>query len=561
MTSHDPITLEIIQSSIQAISDEMFASIRKTAMSPIIYEVLDMGTAVTDGNGELASAGSGIPGFIGTLDKAVMAMIEAHPEPGEIRPGDVFIANDPYHGGVNHLNDLIIAMPVFSGDRILAWTANIAHHNDVGGMLAGSVSNEAREIYQEGLRIPATKIIDAGETIRPVIEILELNSRLPEFLRGDLWATIAAARLGERRLGELITKYGPETFEAALISGMDYAEQISLKAIADLPKGRFEFEEEQENGSIFKAVVEITEDQFVVDLRDNPKQDEGPYNSSREGSEISAQMVFKNVTDPRIATNAGTFRPLEVLTERGTVFDAEEPAAFSIYAEVEIRQYDLLWRCLAEAMPERLPAGGFASICGTYVSGVHPDTRRRYTLVEPQIGGWGGDSEGDGANAQFSAVHGETFNCPAEVAEARYGIYVDQLSLNEASGGEGRHRGGRGIVVDYRVRENGTTLTTAFTRDRIRPWPLAGGQEGSSNYVEVFRSDGGHERFANTTDLVLDEGDVIRIHTGNGAGFGDPGQRDIEAVLKDVRLGFLSYARAREIYGVDGRQANRTGLP
>ncbi|MBS1678275.1 MAG: hydantoinase B/oxoprolinase family protein [Actinobacteria bacterium] len=549
--SPDPITLEIIAGTLQAISDEMFASIRKTAMSSIIYEVLDMGTAVTDGEGELASSGAGIPGFVGTLDKAVKAILAEHPEPGAIAPGDVFATNDPFFGGVTHLNDIVVVMPVFVDGSLIAWTANIAHHNDVGGLVPGSISGEARELFQEGLRIPAVKIIAAGEPIEPVFKLLAANTRLPEFLEGDLWACIAALRLGERRLGEVARKYGVETFEIAVRAHLEHGEAVSRRALAELPKGRFEFSEEQENGAVYKVVVEITEDEFVVDLRDNPDQDEGPYNSSYDGAEIAAQMIFKSATESDVVANAGTFRPLRVLTRPGSVFDAQLPAAFAIYSEVEIRLYDLIWRCLAEPLGRRLPAGGFTSVCGTFISGRHPDTGRHFTIVEPQLGGWGASDRADGNSALFSATHGDTFNCPAEIAEVRYGLLVDQLALNPQAGGEGAHRGGKGIVVDYRVREDGIFLTCAFTRYRNHPWAVDGGLEGGSNYVEVIRADGSREEFATVTGLPVNAGDVIRIHTANGAGYGDPKERPVEQIRADVELGYLSPERAVEVYGID----------
>src|SRR5205807_9195426 len=191
-------TLEIVESSLQAISDEMFAALRKTAMSSIIYEVLDMGTGITDGEGNLASSGAGIPSFVGVLDKAVKRIIELHA--GDIRPGDVFVTNDPFYGGVTHLNDAVLAMPVFAEGEVVAWTANIAHWTDVGGMAHGSISTDAREIFQEGLRLPAVKLIEEGRLISSVLEIMKRNSRLPDFLQGDLWAGIAAVRVGERRI-------------------------------------------------------------------------------------------------------------------------------------------------------------------------------------------------------------------------------------------------------------------------------------------------------------------------------------------------------------------------
>jgi N-methylhydantoinase B len=548
--STDPITLEIIQSSLQAASDEMFAAFRKTAMSAIIYEVLDMGTGITDAEGNLASSGAGIPAFVGVLDKAVKRIIEVNAG-DEICPGDIFATNDPFYGGVTHLNDVVLEMPVFADCELVAWTANIAHWNDVGGMVPGSISNEAKEIFQEGLRLPAVKLISEGKPIKSVIEIMKCNSRLPEFLQGDMWAGIAAARVGERRILELVMKYGRSTFTAALGAFMEYGEQVALAALRDLPKGRFSLEEEQDSGAIYSATVEITDQELIVDLRDNPDQDPGPNNASRDGTMIAAQMVFMNITGAGGPANAGHFKPLTLLTRPGSVFDARPPAAFATYYEVEIRLYDVIWRCLAPHLGTRLPAGSFASVCGTFIGGPHPDTGRHFTIVEPQVGGWGASASRDGNSAMFSGFHGDTFNCPAEVAEARYGLFVEQLSLSEAPGGEGEYRGGKGIVLDYRVRSNGCFFTCAYTRNRHPPWPLDGGRYGSPNYVEVIRADGTVEEYAVVTALEVNAGDVIRIHTATGGGYGEPGRRRRELVLEDLRNGYVTEETARTVYGID----------
>jgi N-methylhydantoinase B len=551
-TRSDPITLEIIQNSLQAISDEMFAAFRKTAMSAIIYEVLDMGTAITDAEGNLASSGAGIPAFVGVLDKAVKRIIELNNAPGEIRPGDIFVTNDPFYGGVTHLNDVVLAMPVFVDGEPIAWTANIAHWNDVGGMVPGSISNEARELFQEGLRLPAVKLVAEGVPIKSVLEIMKCNSRLPDYLQGDMWAGIAAARVGERRIVDLVRKYGTATFVTALDTFMEYGEQVARRALEELPKGTFTLEEEQDSGALYKVTVEITDDEFVVDLRENPDQDYGPNNASKDGSMVAAQMVFMNITGAHASANAGHFRPLTLRTRPGSVFDPNPPAAFAIYYEVEIRLYDLIWRCLAPHLGDRLPAGSFASICGTFIGGPHPDTGRHFTIVEPQVGGWGATLFADGNSAMFSGFHGDTFNCPAEVAEARYGLYVDRLSLNEAPGGEGEHRGGKGIVLEYRVRSNGCFFTCAYTRNKHKPWPVAGGREGSPNYAEVIRADGSVEEYAVVTALEVNEDDLIRIHTGNGGGYGNPRNRPREQVLADFRNGLVTAEQARSVYELDG---------
>ncbi|MEC7140247.1 MAG: hydantoinase B/oxoprolinase family protein, partial [Pseudomonadota bacterium] len=430
----DPITLEIIQNALQAAADEMFAAMRKTAMSSIIYEVLDMGTGITDADGRLASSGAGIPAFVGVLDKSVKFILSKH---DKIHPGDVFITNDPWHGGVTHLNDLVLAMPVFSEGKLIAWTANIAHNSDVGGMAPGSLSGEATEIFQEGLRLPAIKLINQGELDQSVMDIITTNSRMPDFLLGDVWAAIASVRIGANRLEGLAEKYGQETFSEAISSFMDFGEKTALAELAKLPQGTFELAEEQDDGRIYNVKVTISDDEFVVDLRDNPDQDPACTNASRDGVIVCAQMVFKSLTDPDTPANEGSFRPLKVLTREGTIFHAKEPAAIGFYFETEVRVYDLIWRCLAPHIPERLPAGNFSSICGTFIGGIHPDTGRQYTIIEPQIGGWGAWEGQDGNPCIFSGFHGETYNTPAEISEARNGLYVDRMALNTASGGAG----------------------------------------------------------------------------------------------------------------------------
>jgi N-methylhydantoinase B len=548
---YDSITLEIIQSALQAIADEMFAALRKTAMSAIIYEVLDAGTGITDAAGNLASSGAGIPGFVGVLDKAVKRILQIHGAPGDIEPGDIFVTNDPYYGGVTHLNDIVLLMPVFADGRLLAWTANIAHWNDVGGMAPGSISMDATEIFQEGLRLPAVKLIARGEPIRAVIDIMTVNSRLPKFLLGDLWAGVAAARIGAKRLEEVARKYGIDTFITAMSRFLDYGEKLALKGIASLPKGCFTIAEEQDTGVVYKAAVTITDVEFIVDLRDNPPQDSGPNNCSRDDCFGALQMIFKNIANPYGVANGGTFRPIRLITTPGSIFEPQEPAAMGVYYEVGMRLYDMLWRCLAPHLGDRLPSGHFASICGTIIGGIHPDTGRRFTIIEPEVGGWGGSNEADGNNAMFSAIHGETYNCPAEIAEARYGLYVDRLAFSDQPGGAGRHRGGKGVILEYRVRSDGCFLTASYTRHKHRPWAARGGCEGSANQIEVIRADGRRETYAVVGGLTVNRGDVIRITTANGGGYGDPRERDRAALADDLRNGFVTAEQAAAEYHCD----------
>ena len=545
--SENVITKEIIQNSLDAVSQEMFATMRKTAMSSIIYEVLDFAVAITDAKGDLASSGAGIPGFVGMLDWGVRSIIQKFPAT-EIHHGDVFATNIPHRGGVSHMNDVVLILPVFYERRLIAWVANKAHWVDIGGMSPGSIDPNARDIYQEGLQIPEIKIISEGKTVDSILDVITANSRLPETTVGDFWAGIASIRRGEKRLLELVEKYGVDVFLEAVSDYLDYAESVTRRALSGLPKGTFEAEDYLDDGRRLCAKVTISDDAFVVDLRGNPEQDDGPLNASYAGTMVDSQMVLKAVTDPQSVANAGTFRPLEVICDDNSILNAKYPAAMGLYYETSIRIFDTIWKALAPHIPDRLTAGHYASICGTILGGVHPDTGRQHSFIEPEIGGWGAGQDADGDNAQYTGFHGETFNCPVEINESRNGIFVEQFCLNDAPGGEGKYRGGRGIVLDYRIRSDNWWITAMYSRSKHPPWGLSGGRQGSTNGIQILRNDGGVEHHNTCSGLALSKGDLVRITTAAGGGYGAPSERPKDAVANDVLNGYVNSQVATDVY-------------
>ncbi|WP_176086460.1 hydantoinase B/oxoprolinase family protein [Martelella sp. HB161492] len=513
----DPFTRSVIQAGLSAAADEMFSILKKTAMSPIIYEVLDVGTGVTDARGEIVSSGAGIPGFVGVLDKAVKYIVETHGD--TIRDGDVFVTNDPYHGGVTHLNDVVVAEPVFVAGKCIAWTASIAHWNDVGGMTPGSMAANSTEIFQEGLRLPAVRLFEAGHKLQSVFDIIAINSRLPDFVTGDLWAQIAAGRRGAKPIREMAEAYGVEEIEAAIAEAFEAGEKRALDGLRTLPAGTYPVAVEQDEGDVWHAQLTITHDNFIVDLTSAPDQKSGPFNTSKEGATIACQLIFKVLTDPTLFANSGSFRPLEVITRKGSIFDPIAPAPHGYYSETRIRLSDMLWQTLAQHMPERLPSGSFGSICGTVVAGKHPETGRDYTMVEPQMGGWGATDKRDGLHAMYSPNHGDTFNCPAEICEARYGIDVGWRKLSGSAAGEGLHKGGLGLSTCYRPRAR-AVLAVGYSHTRVPVWATAGGEKGGLNSVSVRRRSGDEERFSFASDVIVEPGDEILIDTANGGGWG-----------------------------------------
>ena len=549
----DSFTQEVIQDSLNAISEEMFAAMARAAMSSVIYEVLDFGVAVTDAEGNLASVGAGIPGFVGMLAPAVQAVLGRHPRPS-IAPGDIFIANDPYEGGVSHANDVVLAMPVFSGNRLIAWTANKGHWVDIGGMTPGSMSPNATELFQEGLILPPLKLFEAGSPVEAVFSIIRANSRLPDQALGDLWAGVAALRVGDRRLRELCGKYGRNTLVDAISAYMDYGETMALSGLAALPRGEFRGTDRLDNGREIRALIRIRRSEMTIDLRDNPDQDDGPVNGTRDATLVGARAVFKSITLPEPWANAGCFRPLKVLTRPGSIFHALRPAAVGLYYENKMRSKDLILKTLAPHMPERIPAGHFASICATVIRSHTPGGVDR-TFVEPQVGGWGAGPDRDGDSAQFSISHGDTFNCPVEVNEARNGIRVWRYALNSAPSGAGEFRGGKGVELHYEILSARGSLTAGYTRCTVSPWGLDGGGEGSRNRVEIDRCGQTRESGSSFDNAALRRGDVVRIVTGNGGGYGIPARRNRQRVLEDVRNGYVSVEEAVTIYRLSPQEA------
>ena len=548
---HDPITIEIIQSSLSAITDEMFATMRRTAMSSIIYEVLDFGVALFNADGELASSGSGIPGFIGMLEPGVKAIMDKFDVESEVFDGDIFMLNIPHKGGVSHVNDVVLIMPIFTDGELVGWLSNKAHWVDLGGAFPGGISPDATEIYQEGLQLPGIKVIERGKLNQAVLDIILINSRVPETTKGDFWAGIASMRAGHKRFQTLAEKYSAAAVCFAMDDYITLGEKIARSAMKDLPKGVFNSEEVLEDGRKIKAKITITDEKFIVDLRGNPEQSKtSSLNSSRDASLVDCQMMFKAVTSPNTFGNAGSFRPVEMLTDSGSMFDAEYPTAMGVYYEVSMLSFDLLWKALAPAMPDLLPAGHYSSICGTFMGGPHPETGHNHGIVEPQLGGWGAAQDRDGLNALYTGFHGDTFNVPVEVTEQRNGLMVDRLCLNDAPGGEGEFIGGKGICLDYRIMADDWWLTMAYVRSETGPWGLDGGLAGSTNYVEVVLADGEKTRYAACTAIPLGINDVIKVHTATGGGYGPPASRSREQVLEDIKNEYITKERAAEVYGV-----------
>jgi N-methylhydantoinase B len=563
----DPFTIEIIKNALVAAGDEMFYALQRTSKSTIIYETLDYGVGITDRQGRLIAQGNGVPLFIGTLDSAVNAVRDKFESKSQLHPGDIIITNDPYGGGGTHLSDVSLIMPIFYEGDLLAFVANKAHWTEVGGKDPGSWTTDATEVYQEGLQFPNVKLFNRSEANQALLDLIAANVRLPDMTLGDMWAGVAALRVGERRFLDLCEKYGKETVLAAIENMLDYGEEMTRQELEKLPKGVFEAEDWIDDDGIgngpflVKVKVTITNDEFIVDYTGSHPQVPGPINNTWTGLASGVRAVFKALTNPSIPANEGTFRPVKVICPNATVFTAERPAPVSTYWETMLYATDLIWKALAPHVPERLPAGHFLSVCGTVLSGIHPDTNEFFLLVEPLVGGWGAAYNKDGESGQFCVGDGETYNIPVEITETRYGVLVDQYAFHNEDGGAGEYRGGKGVVLDYRVIAEEAYVTGTFGRHKFLPWGMNGGQEGSRNSIRVLRQDAIEEVYGKVARLRVKRGDVVRLVTGTGGGYGDPGKRPHKQVLDDLKNEYITPDQATKYYKVAASRTAEAETP
>jgi N-methylhydantoinase B len=551
----DAFTLNIIHNALVSACEEMFTVTARTAKSPIIYDVLDFSTAITDPKGDVTAQAVAVPVFVGMLDFNVKGILKKYGA-GGLAPGDVIILNDPYISGT-HLNDVCVVMPFFFRDQLVGFGASKGHWNDVGGITFGSWGPGRTEIFQEGLQIPICKLYDAGRLNAGILEIIKSNSRIPEMCVGDLEAQVAGLRVAAGRVEKIIGKYGVETYFAAVDFIHRAGEDIARQRLRVLPKGRFRADDFLDEGGENDAPlpvhveVEITDDEFKVDFSGNSPQLPLPLNNTYPGTVAAVRVVYMALVDPHAKYNQGLVAPLRVVAEEGTIFNAVRPAPVSVYWEVLTYAADLVWKALAPHAPSRLTAGHFLSVVGLIVAGVDDKTREGFALVEPNPGGWGAGPDKDGESGLVSFADGETFASSVEVIETRYPIVVEQYALNPAAGvGHGKHRGGFGIIKDYRITNQRAEFTTDINRAVVPPWSMEGGMQGTLNHIVISGEGKKPLRVRKISAHRLDRGDVVSNRTGAGGGWGDPFDRDPALVLADVRAGYISRETAREVYGV-----------
>lgn len=559
MKKLDPFTLEIVKDSLLSAGDEMFVALARTSMSPIIYEVLDYASGLTDAKGNLLTQGNGVTGFIGMLTFMVKETLNKYPG-DKLKEGDIIIINDPYQGGGSHLSDVGLVMPIFYKGELVAFSANKAHWTEVGGKDPGSFTNDSVDIFQEGLQFSCIKLYDEGKLNEGIVEIIRSNVRFPDLSLGDMFAQVAALRTGDRRVRELCEKYSLETILAAIEYHLNHGELISRQELKKLPKGDFYAEDFIDTDGIgngpfpIKVKVTITDDEFICDFRGSSPQVPGPMNCSYTGLVSAVRAIFLAITNPEQDVNDGVFRPLKIIVDPKSIMSAERPVPVSNYFETLLGSLDLVWKAMAPHIPTRLNAGQFLSVCAVTLSGNHQDTNEPFLIVEPSVGGWGGSIDKDGASGQFCFSDGETYNVPVEVAETRYGVLLDEYSLRQDGNGAGAGKfiGGKGVIRSYRALSDGQAVTVTFGRNKFLPWGINKGHEGSPNEFYVKKSDGEVDGpYGVYPRYKLNTNDVVQLMTGTGGGYGNPLERPADQVAQDVKNGYFTVEEARKYFLVE----------
>ena len=553
----DLITLDIIRDSLLAIGEEMFIAVARTSKSPIIYETLDFASGITDKKGRLLTQGNGACGFLGMLTSLVHSVIEKYTEKGNLKEGDLIICNDPYGGGGSHLQDVGLVLPVFIDGELFGYCVNKCHWSELGGKDPG-YAVDSTEIYQEGLQFPCLKLFEEGKINETIVEIIRSNVRLPDMSIGDMWAQISGLRTGQKRLIEICGKYGTRTVDQAIERLIQNSAEFSRSQVGQIPDGIYTasgmMDKDIMGNGPFPIQVKVTieGDQMYVDFTGSAPQTKSPINVAYDGLVSAIRSVFLACTDSSQNVNDGVFENLHIKAEKGSIFNAIRPAAVSCYYESMQYAQDLIWQAMLPVVEKgKLTAGHFITVGAYSISGTHSVTGETFVDVGPTLGGWGAGFDRDGDSAQFCTGDGETYNIPAEVLEAKFGYRVTEYSLNTTDAGAGEHRGGYGIILGHEALNDDMTFSGTYGRFEYPAWGFEGGKEGAPSGFDFLLKDGTHVPLQGTgSKIQMHKGDVARMVTGTGGGYGSPLARPAEKVAMDVKNEYVSIDAAEKIYGV-----------
>lgn len=545
----------VIANRLDSITREMGLVLERSARSPIFAEACDFACGITDGEGELVSQLNGIPILATAGSFSVQAVLDRYH--GRIEEGDVFIINDPYYGG-NHLPDIGIITPVFAGSEILFFCVSRAHHGDIGGSAAGSYNSKATEIFQEGLRIPPTKLLRRGELVEEVMELITYNTRNPEMLKSDLMAQIGANRIGSLRLKELITAYSPSVTHTVVENILGQTEKLTRERIAAIPDGVYRayelvdddgFQEEH-----IRIEVSVTKEgsDLTVDFSGTDPQVKGFVNTSIVTTTTAVYIAVLWVLGPDIPRNGGAFRAIKVIAPCGSLVNPNPPAPVTLCTLTPAGEIiAAVFKAMAPVAAEHVPAG-FGRFCGPSFFGIDPRNEKFYVGFAFCALGSGGAMAGLDGSPYMAPMsnYGGVRTPNIESNEVQYPHITLCHEMEADTAGAGKYRGGPGLRYSIRFYDTEPGIVMFGDGMKIPPYGLAGGCPGSVNraYLEsdgMLLSLGSKE-----SPRKLRPGDTITLLSSGGGGWGNPLERDPDLVFDDVQNGIISADAALQVYGV-----------
>lgn len=536
----DPITIEVTRHKLEGIANEMQSTLLRSSFSPIVKEGLDASAGLFTADGQTLAQACAIPIHLATLIPVMRKIIETFP-PDTMHPDDTFLLNDPYTGGT-HLPDIAIIQPIMHRGQVIAFSAAMTHHQDMGGMSAGSVPTNATEIYQEGLRLPPLKLRDKGVMNETLVAIIRQNVRIPDTVMGDIHAQVAACSIGARRIGELADKFGHNALLTIFEALLTRSETMTRQALADIPRGTYRYVDFLDNDGIdldrpirIEVAVTVSDAGIHIDFTGTSPQVRGPMNCVPSGSLAAACFAIRAVTDPAIPTNAGCFRPISLHLPEGSLVNPREPAPVNARTSTIKRITTAILGALAQAMPERMPAPAAGEMALVAFGGRHPGGGN-FVTGDLIASGSGAAAGSDGVDV----IETDATNCmnlPAEAMEMETPIRLNRVALRTGSGGPGTHRGGLGTEREYEVLTDDVTFTHRGERHFSAARGVFGGGDGARAESMILRVDGSIETIPSKIVTRLMKGDRVILRTAGGAGYGEPARRSPAAVADDVADG------------------------
>lgn len=554
----DTVTVEVVRNLLMSIAEETYGIIVRSAYSTNMKERRDVCTAVIDPDGNSVAQVESLAALLGSMLSVVPNIYEKFGREN-VKPGDMFIANDPYHGGGNHLPDVVIAAPAFAGDKLVGWIANIAHHSDIGGKVPGSTSGDADSIFQEGLRIPVIRIREGGQLLDSVMDLLLDNTRVPQEREGDLTAQMSANLIGVQRIQEAYARYG-DVLIGCMHELVTYSERRVRAVVSTLPDGEYCYTDYVDGcGDKYpdplpiQVKVTIAGDDLTVDFTGTASQIKAPINVPYPCTKAAVFFSVKALMGDDIPANEGINRAIRIIAPKGCIVNPTEPSPIGAQIDCQQRIPDAIFGALASVFPDRVVTAGNGACTTTILAGDGAIGTDSVFIFHEVIAG------GSGASLRYDGLSGvqvnmtNTSNMPIEATEMEFTkILARRYELMEDTGGPGELRGGLGIQRELEVLQDDVLYTGLGDRHRFHPWGLAGGKEGASGaFYRVSAADGSIAKMGHkTTSLPLRKGDVIRVITPGAGGYGSPKRRPAEKVLQDVMEKKVSLQAAREEYGV-----------